>query len=151
MKSAAGTWVAAQRATRHGVLTEMANWRRLRLTDATLHDCLRPIHLMDTTAGCAWAESPFVFCTPIGTPVDPRNATRDFDAMRREAQLTTTRFHDLRHTAATLLLVMGVDPRTIMQTLGHSQISLTLNTYAHVLPSLQAEAAAKMNAIFSGE
>src|SRR5262249_51997713 len=38
-------------------------------------------------AGCGWPESPFVFCTPVGTPVDPRNATRDFDAMRREAQL----------------------------------------------------------------
>jgi integrase len=102
-------------------------------------------------AGCAWPESVFVFCTPIGTPVDPRNATRDFHAMRREAGLETTRFHDLRHTAATLLLAMGVDPRTIMHTLGHSQISLTMNTYTHVLPALQAEAAAKMNAILGGE
>jgi hypothetical protein len=74
-------------------------------------------------AGCAWPESAFVFCTPIGTPVDPRNATREFHVMRREAGLETTRFHDLRHTAATLLLAMGVDPRTIMTTLGHSQIS----------------------------
>jgi integrase len=81
------------------------------------------------------------------TPVDPRNATREFHAMRREAGLDTTRFHDLRHTAATLLLAMGVDPRTIMATLGHSQISLTMNTYTHVLPALQADAAAKMNAI----
>ena len=70
--------------------------------------------------------------------------------MRREAGLAATRFHDLRHTAATLLLAMGVDPRTIMQTLGHSQISLTMNTYAHVLPALQAEAAAKMNTILGG-
>ena len=57
----------------------------------------------------------------------------------------------LRHTAATLLLAMGVDPRTIMHTLGHCQISLTLNTYTHVLGSLQVEAAAKMNAILGGE
>ena len=59
------------------------------------------------------------------------------------------RFHDLRHTAATLLLAQGVDPRTIMETLGHSQISLTLNTYSHVLPALQIEAAAKVDAILS--
>ena len=59
------------------------------------------------------------------------------------------RFHDLRHTAATLLLAQGVDPRTIMDTLGHSQISLTLNTYSHVLPALQIEAAAKVDAILS--
>ena len=71
--------------------------------------------------------------------------------MRRDARLEATRFHDLRHTAATLLLAMGVDPRTIMHTLGHSQISLTLNTYTHVLGSLQIEAAAKMNAILGGE
>lgn len=51
--------------------------------------------------------------------------------------------------AATLLLAQGVDPRTIMETLGHSQISLTLNTYSHVLPALQADAAVKMNAILS--
>jgi integrase len=60
------------------------------------------------------------------------------------------RFHDLRHTAATFLLAMGVDPRTIMETLGHSQISLTLNTYSHVLPSLKTDAAQRMNSILSG-
>lgn len=49
--------------------------------------------------------------------------------------------HDLRHAAATLLLAQGVDPRTVMETPGHSQISLTLNTYSHVLPTLQADAA----------
>jgi len=54
------------------------------------------------------------------------------------AGVPKVRFHDLRHTAATLLLAQGVDPRTIMETLGHSQISLTMNTYAHVLPKLQA-------------
>ena len=58
--------------------------------------------------------------------------------------------HDLRHTAATLLLAQGVDPRTIMETLGHSQISLTLNTYAHVVPALQRKAAAKMDDILDG-
>jgi integrase len=65
------------------------------------------------------------------------------------AGLPAIRVHDLRHTAATLLLAQGVDPRTIMEALGHSQISLTLNTYSHVLPALQAEAARKMNAILT--
>jgi integrase len=63
------------------------------------------------------------------------------------AKPPAVRFHDLRHTAATLLLAQGVNPRTIMETLGHSQINLTLNTYSHVLPALQADAAAKMDAI----
>jgi integrase len=88
-----------------------------------------------------------VFTTPLGTPVDPRNASRDYRALLQAAKLPAIRFHDLRHTAATLLLAQGVDPRTIMETLGHSQISLTLNTYSHVLPALQARAAEKIDAI----
>jgi integrase len=79
--------------------------------------------------------------------MDPRNATRDFPAILSAAGLPIVRFHDLRHTAATLLLAQRVDPRTIMETLGHSQISLTMNTFSHVLPALQADAAAKLDAI----
>ena len=69
--------------------------------------------------------------------------------MLATADVPSIRFHDLRHTAATLLLAQGVDPRTIMETLGHSQISLTLNTYSHVLPTLQEQAASKMDIALS--
>jgi integrase len=100
--------------------------------------------------GKAWQDSGLVFVSPIGTPLDPRNVTRAFQAMLAAApNVPRVRFHDLRHTAATLLLAQGVDPRTIMETLGHSQISLTMNTYSHVLPALQAAAAAKLDAILS--
>jgi integrase len=75
--------------------------------------------------------------------------TREFHELLAGADLPAVRFHDLRDTAATLLLAQGVDPRTIMETLGHSQISLTLNTYSHVLPALQADAAAKLDAILT--
>ena len=75
-----------------------------------------------------------MFTTAEGTPLDARNVTREFQALLKAAAVPRVRFHDLRHTAATLLLSQGVDPRTIMETLGHSQISLTLNTYSHVLP-----------------
>ncbi|MBA3639920.1 MAG: tyrosine-type recombinase/integrase [Acidobacteria bacterium] len=74
-------------------------------------------------AGGGWTDSGHVFTTPIGTPLDPRNVTREFRALVLSAGLPAIRFHDLRHTAATLLLALGVDPRTIMETLGHSQIS----------------------------
>jgi integrase len=100
-------------------------------------------------AGGGWVESGFVFTTPVGTALDARNVSRAFRALLLSAHLPTVRFHDLRHTAATLLLAQGVDPRTIMETLGHSQISLTLNTYSHVLPALQADAAAKLDAILT--
>jgi integrase len=90
-----------------------------------------------------------VFTSPIGTALDPRNVTRAFRGMLTTAGVPTVRFHDLRHTAATLLLSQGVAPRTIMETLGHSQISLTMNTYSHVLPALQADAADKLDAVLS--
>ena len=57
------------------------------------------------------------------------------------AEIPYVCIHDLRHTAATLSLTQGVSPRMVMETLGHSQISLTLDTYSHVLPALQREAA----------
>jgi integrase len=80
-----------------------------------------------------------------------RSAQRDARVSRaaRGGEAAEVRFHDLRHTAATLLLAQGADPRTIMETLGHSQISLTLNTYSHVLPTLQQEAADKLDAALS--
>ena len=90
-----------------------------------------------------------MFTTRKGTPLDPRNVHREFKAILKAADLPDIRIHDLRHTAATLLLAQGVDPRTIMEILGHSQVSLTLNTYSHILPSLTREAADKMNAILS--
>ena len=89
------------------------------------------------------------FTTRIGTPLEPSNLTKAFKALLVVSGAPAIRFHDLRHTAATFLLAQGVDPRTIMETLGHSQISLALNTYAHVLPSLQRDAADRMNAMLS--
>ena len=100
-------------------------------------------------AGGTWEDSGLVFTSPIGTALDSRNVTREFHVLLEAAGLPSIRFHDLRHTAATLLLAQGVDPRTIMETLGHSQICLTLNTYGHVLPALQADAAVRMNAILT--
>jgi integrase len=100
-------------------------------------------------AGGAWEDSGLVFTSIFGTPLEARNVTREFRALLAAAKLPAIRFHDLRHTAATLLLAQGVDPRTIMETLGHSQISLTLNTYSHVLPALQQDAAKKMDAILT--
>ena len=101
-------------------------------------------------SGERWNDSGLVFTTEAGAPLDGCNINRTFKAVLRRAGLPAIRYHDLRHTAATLLLAQGVDPRTIMETLGHSQISLTLNTYAHVVPALQRKAAAKMDDILDG-
>ncbi len=95
-------------------------------------------------AGEKWTETGLVFTTKIGTPLDGGNVTKQFQAILEGAGLPRQRFHDLRHSCASLLLAQGVHPRVVMETLGHSQISLTMNTYSHVMPELQREAADKM-------
>ena len=98
-------------------------------------------------AGQRWRDLGFVFTTPNGTTLDPRNVTRAFKAVLASHNLPAIRIHDLRHSCATLMLAQGVSARVVMETLGHSQISLTLNTYSHVLPTMQEDAASKMDAI----
>lgn len=92
-----------------------------------------------------------VFTTSIGTMLDARNMLRDFYRITRKADsgLEKLRFHDLRHRAATLLLIQGAHPRVVMDLLGHSSIALTMNTYSHVIPAMQREAANQMDAILT--
>jgi integrase len=99
-------------------------------------------------AGPAWQDWGLVFPSTIGTPIEPRNLTRHFKSLLQGAGLPDVRFHDLRHSCASLLVAQGVHPRMIMAYLGHSQIGLTMNTYAHVLPEAQREVAALMEALF---
>ncbi|HKV44302.1 MAG TPA: site-specific integrase, partial [bacterium] len=90
-----------------------------------------------------------VFCDTHGGPVRKSNLVRrSFLPLIKRAGLPRIRFHDLRHTAATLLLLQGVHPKVVQERLGHSQISVTLDTYSHVLPSMGREAAAKLDAFF---
>ena len=88
-----------------------------------------------------------VFQTSNGTPFSPRNIERHFKSVLVKADLPIIRFHDLIHTAATLLLIEGVHPKVVQELLGHSTISLTMDLYSHVLPTLQQDAAQKMNKI----
>jgi integrase len=92
-------------------------------------------------AGRRWTETGLVFTTPIGTPLDGTAVTKTFHHLLDRASLPQRRFHDLRHSTATLLLVQGVSPRVVMDVLGHWQIALTMNTYSHVIPDLRRDAA----------
>lgn len=98
-------------------------------------------------AGSRWREWGLVFTTTIGTPLEARNVSHRFHAILAAAGLPRIRFHDLRHSAATLMLAQGVSPRVVMETLGHSTIGMTMNVYAHVIPALQQDAADRMDAI----
>ena len=89
-----------------------------------------------------------VFTSTTGTPIRKSNLIRrEFKHLLRRAGLPDIHFHDLRHTAATLLLQQGVHPKVVQERLGDAQISLTLDTYSHVIPSLQREAAASLDAL----
>jgi len=98
-------------------------------------------------AGGKWQKSDLVFTSTLGTPLDERNVRRSFEDLLGAAKLLKMRIHDLRHTCATLLLAQGVHPKVVQETLGHSQISLTMDTYSQVLPQVAREAAQKMNAV----
>ena len=96
-------------------------------------------------AGTKWVENDLIFANTIGKPMEPANVLKLFKELLVKANLPDIRFHDLRHTAATLMLLQEVHPKIVQERLGHSDISLTLNTYSHVLPSMQEGAADKMD------
>ena len=91
-------------------------------------------------AGSMWRQSDLVFTTATGTPIHPRNDYRAFRTLIDRAGLRRVRLHDLRHTAASLLLSQGVAAPVVMEILGHSQIAITMNTYTHVDPDLNRTA-----------
>lgn len=100
--------------------------------------------------GEAW-DGPLnlVFPNTIGGLMIPGNlAKRSFKRHLRNAGLPSIRFHDLRHTAATLLLSRGVHPKVVSEMLGHSDVSITLRVYAHVTPHMQQAAVDVMDRLF---
>ncbi len=97
-------------------------------------------------AGALYQNNDLVFATREGTPHNLRNLTqRNFHPMLRRAKLPLTfRVYDLRHSCATLLLAAGENPKVVSERLGHASIVLTLDTYSHVLPSMQQAATEKL-------
>jgi integrase len=100
-------------------------------------------------AGPMWEELGLVFTRQSGKPLYGSNVTRDFQRMLERAGLRRLRFHDMRHACASLLIAQGVHPRIVMETLGHSQIGITMNLYGHVLPDVQRQAATQMDAVLA--
>ena len=95
-------------------------------------------------------ESEWVFSTKVGTPISCHNLTnRSWKPLLRKVGLPDIRFHDLRHTCATLLLTKGVHPKIVQEMLGHSSITITLDLYSHVLPDMQEKAVEAMDDIFT--
>jgi integrase len=92
--------------------------------------------------GASWQHHGLVFASTIGTPLDAQNIiNRHFKPLLRRAQMPDIRWHDLRHTYATLLLARGVHPKYVQAALGHASIQLTLDTYSHWMPSMGRDTA----------
>lgn len=96
-------------------------------------------------AGPLWHESDIIFATSSGDPLAHQTVLRALDRALKRVDLPHIRFHDLRHTAATLLLADNINPKVVSELLGHTSVSITLDRYSHVLPSMQEDAAAAMD------
>lgn len=98
-------------------------------------------------AGDRWCDQDLVICTGTGTPINANNVTRSFKRLVMLAGVPEIRVHDLRHTAATMLLRAGVPAKIVSERLGHATVGITLDTYSHVLPDMQDVAAEAMSAL----
>ena len=100
--------------------------------------------------GQTWEDLDLVFPNLVGRPIEKSNLLRrSFWPLLERAGLPHMRFHDLRHTAATLLLTLGLHPKVVQERLGHSTIGVTMDVYSHVMPTLQKEAATKLDQLFN--
>ncbi|MFB9739395.1 tyrosine-type recombinase/integrase, partial [Streptomyces thermocoprophilus] len=101
-------------------------------------------------ADTAWQPNGHIFTTTQGRPIDPTNLTRTFNTLLRTACLHRIRFHDLRHSTATLLLEQGVELVVIKELLGHAHIGVTATVYAHVRLRLQRDAINTLSTALGG-
>ncbi len=98
-----------------------------------------------------WQGTGFIFTRKDGRPHDPDVVSQRFNRMVTHAELPRVRYHDLRHTHATLLLLAGVPPHVVSMRLGHRSVAFTLQQYAHVLPQQQADAVERLATRLLGE
>ncbi|GFN32064.1 site-specific integrase [Paenibacillus xylaniclasticus] len=91
--------------------------------------------------GSQYKDMDLVVCTSLGTPVSPCNLNRTYKRIIERYELPDITFHDLRHTHASLMLRQNIHPKVVSERLGHSKIQITLDTYSHLMPNMQQDAA----------
>jgi integrase len=128
--------------------------RRISLT-ATASEALRRHRAAQNAArlrlGPAWEDNGLVFANEVGRPIEAGNLLRrSFWPLLEKAELPRIRFHDLRHTAATLMLAKGVHPKIVSEMLGHAKIGITLDLYSHVTMTMQQAAVEALDAVLQG-
>jgi len=124
--------------------------RSIAIDDATL-DTLRKHRRMvvqeKVQLGGKYVDNDLVVCTTKGTPITPRNLSRTWYRLLDRSGLPEIRFHDLRHSHASLLMKLGKHPKIVQERLGHASIKLTLDTYSHIMPNMQEEAAKELGRV----
>lgn len=103
------------------------------------------------SAGDRWQDHDLIVCTATGRPINPNNVTRSYQRLVMLSGVPRIRVHDMRHSAATMLLRAGVPAKIISERLGHATLAITLDTYSHVLPDMQEVAAEVMSALLSAK
>lgn len=149
----------AQRVKRRGVTlrdtTKTENGRRSIAVSTSVITRLEFIkkeqEKQKTQIGLFYQDSDLVFATTLGNPRDPDKLSREFAELVRKIAIPHVRFHDLRHSHATLLLKQGEHPKVVAERLGHSTISITMDTYSHVMPNMQKEASERLDSFLFGD
>lgn len=100
--------------------------------------------------GALWTDHDLVFPGLFGCPLHDRTVRREFARLCAVAEVPSIRVHDLRHTCATLLLLAGINVKVVSERLGHASVAITMQTYAHVLPGMQEEAAVAIGRLLRG-
>lgn len=100
---------------------------------------------MRAKAGEKWYGQGIIFCNRHGRFLNPERVVAMLHRLLEDAGSPDMRFHDLRHSAATILLVAGVHPKVVQERMGHSSIAMTMDIYSHMLPSMQQEVADKID------
>jgi integrase len=128
---------------------ETERGRRTIVLSPAAIDLLRSVKIRQSELrlqlGPAYRSHDLVFTVSDGGPVNARNLLRAFYRMLEVAGVPHIRFHDLRHTHATMLLEQDVHPKIVSERLGHASVAITLDTYSHVLPSMQRAVAERLD------
>lgn len=129
-----------------------ASARSVRLTKETLAalvDHRDRQRFQRQATGGEWQDHDLIVSTSLGTPINPNNVTRSYNRLVILSGVPRIRVHDLRHTAATMLLRVGVPAKIVSERLGHASVGITMDLYSHVTPDMQDEAALAVSAILS--
>jgi integrase len=125
--------------------TKRSRSRRVIKLQTWVLKILKDLRARTQTCGCSWpGAADLVFWTPTGRPIHADKLAKRFKSILHHSGLPMIRLYDLRHTGATLALAVGVPPKVVSEQLGHVSAAFTLDVYAHVLPHMQAEAAARV-------